>query len=213
MEVYSSILTPDKPVIVNIAGYGGSCRGYEDKYVKIAEFLKERNFASFISVSNDFDALDIFHRHTYKSRMLSKLLLLFEKFSKDDTVYVMGTSAGASIIPILTEIYPSLIKKILLTATSENVAISESVLSIRKFKGEVSILVGLEDNVVGIEPSIALYKNLHNAIASRIQFVPGCDHNFSGELNGRIFSSSVLWAFNNEALSPDNGIKLYDNIV
>lgn len=215
MDIFTMHLSYDKPLVINIPGYGGTPTGYEDKYIKIAKMLQDKDLASFFSVDNSFDANDMFHREYYTQRMLQKLSPLFEavRIGKHKEVYLMGTSAGASIIPILTEMYPEIITKILLTAPSENTPLELSIPAIKKFKGEVSIIVGNDDNIVGIEPAAYLYAASLNASMTQMVTIPNCDHNFSGEYNGRLFSAAVLWAFDNEHypdLDAEIGIKLYE---
>jgi len=214
MEKFYSHVSYEKPTIINIAGYGGSHLGYEDKYVKIANVLKEEDIANFLSVDNKFDENDIFHRAAYKKRVLRNLKPILDSArAGKEEIYLMGTSAGASIIPILCEMYPDIITKVLMTAPSENVSLDETLPAIKTFKGEVYIMVGGDDDIVGILPAAQLFSNLWNASKRRLEIINGCDHNFSGERAGKMFSAAVLWAFANDRypdLLEKNGIKLYD---
>jgi hypothetical protein len=60
---------------------------------------------------------------------------------------------------------------------------------------------------------VRTFQEMANSASSvQVCMVPDCDHQFRGEVNGRIMSSAPLWAFTDEVARPEPsmGIKLYD---
>ena len=75
------------PVVVFVkAGRGGSCFGFEDKYLKMAHLLKERWNCSVICASNPAGA---------PATVAEDGALVRELFPTADRVYAVGSSNGA----------------------------------------------------------------------------------------------------------------------
>ena len=84
-----------KSTLVILTGVGGSVDGYNDKYVKIANnIIKKYNANVFIISIESWNVFDsILNEAKYYIDMYYKQLNI-----KDYSIYLMGTSAGATII-------------------------------------------------------------------------------------------------------------------
>lgn len=85
---------------------------------------------------------------------------------------------------------------------------------IKEFKGKVCIVVGSGQNAIGMEIGQMFFDYFENAKHKEIFEIPNCDHQFRGEVNGRIYSQAPVYAFSDEIKikfpDPEGGIKLYD---
>ena len=80
-----------------------------------------------------------------------------------------------------------------------------------KFTGEVYIIVGDKDEVVGPQAGQTFYDLATAAKLRKLEVITNCNHQFFGETNGKIMSKAPLWAFVGDSTfpSPDGGKKLY----
>jgi len=129
---------------------------------------------------------------------------------KNPKLYLMGFSAGASTIAAVSAEY-SEVEKILLMAPSGDAGLDNCRKNLAKFSGEVYIAIGDKDDVVGTEAGKIFYDLVKAASKKELVIIPNCDHQFRGEINGKIMSVAPLWAFaqNKTFPSPDDGIVLY----
>ena len=100
---YHFVFGNEKIVFIK-AGAGGSERGYEDKYIKMAERIHERIGATVITASNPIDPIcdapDAEEINWVVNRMG------FEKFE----LYLVGVSDGAYLNLELAKLFPETIK-------------------------------------------------------------------------------------------------------
>lgn len=200
-------------IIINIPGADGSINGYNDKYIKIAEYLIEEKIGTVVRIPNISSlgfGWDINLRKT-----LSYVLDHAKKIcgSNKPEIYLMGTSAGAGAIAMTAWEYPE-VTKILLTEPAIVFSGEHGVEGIREYKGEVVIVVGKGGYALGKEVGDIFYNYFISASHKEIIEIGNCDHQFKGEINGRIMSEAPIYAFKEgkKIKFPDSngGIKLYD---
>jgi pimeloyl-ACP methyl ester carboxylesterase len=131
--------------------------------------------------------------------------------TSDPDLYVMGFSAGAGAIAIVSADYPQ-VKKVLLIAPSVDagkMAIEEK---FGRFRGEVYIAVGEYDESVGKEAGEYFLGLATAAREKTLVIIPNCDHQFQGWINGKIMSKAPFWAFAGDESfpSPEGGVLLYE---
>lgn len=85
-----------------------------------------------------------------------------------------------------------------------------------KYRGEVVIVQGENDRMVGRDAGSKYLQFLTNVSSSEIFMIPDCNHQFMGEKNGRIMSAAPFYVFARNRFErpafpdPAGGIKLYD---
>ena len=200
-------------IIINVPGADGSINGYNDKYIKIADYLIENKVGSVVRIPNISSlgfGWDINLRKT-----LSYILDHAKKIcgSNKPEIYLMGTSAGAGAIAMTAWEYPE-VKKILLTEPAIVFSGEHGVEGIREYKGEVVIVVGKGGYALGKEIGDIFYNYFISASNKEIFEIEDCDHSFTGEKNGRILSQAPIYAFKEgkkiKFPDPNGVIKLYD---
>lgn len=200
-------------IIINYPGADGSINGYNDKYLKIAEYLIKEKVGAVIRIPNHSSfgfGWDINLRKT-----LSYALDHAKEIcgSNKPEIYLMGTSAGAGAIAMTAWEYPKVIK-ILLTEPAIIFSGEHGVEGVKEYKGDVVIVVGKGDSAFGREIGDKFFEYFVNAKHKEIFEIPNCDHNFKGEVNGRIFSQAPIYAFKEKKKikfpNSKGGIKLYD---
>ena len=199
-------------IVINYPGADGTINGYNDKYIKIANFLVDNKIGAVVRIPNISSlgfGWDINLRQT-----LSYVLDHSYEICGSNTpeIYLMGTSAGAGAIAMTAWEYPE-VTKILLTEPAIIFSGEHGVEGIKEYQGEVVIVVGSQGSALGKVVGDKFYDYFTNASHKEIFEIPNCDHQFRGEVNGRIFSQAPLYAFGNKKIKfPDStvGIKLYD---
>ncbi len=200
-------------IIINVPGADGSINGYNDKYIKIANYLIEQKIGAVVRIPNISSlgfGWDINLRET-----LSYVLDNAKEIcgSSKPEIYLMGLSAGAGAISMTAWEYPE-VTKILLIEPALIFSGEHGVEGIREYKGEVTIVVGKGDTALGKEVGDKFFDYFIKANHKEIIEIENCDHRFMGETNGRIFSEAPIYAFKDgpKIKFPDSngGIKLYD---
>ena len=128
---------------------------------------------------------------------------------------LMGFSAGASAIAGAAHHFPE-VTKVLLYAPSGDMGQEAVRQGLRDFHGEVYIVIGAQDEVVGVEAGQLFYDLATGASHKELFTIPDCGHQFRGEANGRIMSQAPFYAFAADATDrspqfpdPTGGIRLY----
>jgi len=200
-------------IIVNVPGADGSIGGYNDKYIKMADYLIENKIGAVVRIPNISSlgfGWDINLRET-----LSYVLDHAKEIcgSNKPEIYLMGTSAGAGAIAMTAWEYPE-VTKLLLTEPAIVFSGEHGVEGIREYKGEVTIVVGKGGYALGKEVGDIFYNYFISASHKEIFEIEDCDHSFKGEINGRILSEAPIYAFKEGSRikfpDPNGGIKLYD---
>lgn len=198
-------------VVINYPGRGGDINGYNDKYVTLAEFIRTR-VGAVVRMGNR-ECPPVPYPQSVQDdlrHVIDGVLARSEEICGvgNPTVYLMGFSAGASAIAAVCSHYPE-VTKLLLCAPSSNAGWQAMEAGLGAFTGEVSILGGANDSVVGPKALMTVADMATQASAKRLEVLPDCDHQFRG--NGRILSKAPLWAFAGEEDFPSTigGIDLY----
>ncbi|MFH0832652.1 MAG: hypothetical protein V1900_02965 [Candidatus Aenigmatarchaeota archaeon] len=200
-------------IAINYPGVGGSIDGYADKYLKLANLIQEKNIAAVVRTGNHPWA-----GFQYEKSLVDDLRTVIDYSleaskdicgSKEPELYLMGFSAGASAVAAIAHEFEK-VSRILLLAPSGDAG--DSIVNLGKYKGDVYITVGENDEIVGQEAGLFFYDMATGAKSRKLVIVPNCDHQFRGEINGMIMSKAPLWAFAGDKTfpNPECGIKLYD---
>jgi len=202
-------------IVVNYPGITGNIDGYNNKYGKLADFIQEKGVGTVVRMGNEH-----FPKLPYPKGMIDNFRYVLDHClangkelsdKKDPKLYLMGFSAGASTIAAVSGDYLA-VEKILLIAPSGDVEKEAIERGLAKFRGELYVAVGANDEVVGPRAGKIFYDLATAAKLKKLEIIPDCDHQFRGERNGRIMSKAPLWAFADDVTfpSPNGGIKLYD---
>ena len=202
-------------IIVNYPGVNGDINGYDDKYVKVADFLQRRNVGAVVRTRNREH-----HGLRYEQSVQDDLRRIIDYAirnaadicgSETPRIYLMGFSAGAGAIAAVAHEF-SQVERILLMAPSGDAGRDAVYNGLAQFGGDVYIAIGENDDIVGKQAGQVFYNLATGARDRQLVTIPDCDHQFRGERNGRIMSKAPLWAFAGDTTfpSPEGGIKLYD---
>ncbi len=199
-------------IVINYPGADGSINGYNDKYIKIADYLVENKIGAVVRIPNISSlgfGWDINLRET-----LSYVLDHSKEICGREVpeIYLMGTSAGAGAIAMTAWEYPE-VTKILLTEPAIIFSGEHGVEGIKEFQGKIVIVVGQGGNALGKVIGDKFFDYFIKSKHKEIFEIQNCDHQFKGEINGRIFSQAPLYAFGDKKFifpDPNGGVKLYD---
>lgn len=152
-------------------GLGGDTKGFGNKYVKIAEEVTEKcGFSVFVaSVPQDL--------WSRPQEVFTTVLDYVLSVCPPQTIYLMGSSAGASIAIWYAYLYPQ-IKKVLAVNPVLNLNFHRVREGLEKFSGEkIHIAVGEFD------PCATWVQLLPEKQNSVKELIADADHVFSGKLN------------------------------
>ncbi|MEM3730935.1 MAG: hypothetical protein QXE74_04080 [Candidatus Bathyarchaeia archaeon] len=205
-------------VIINSHGLGGSKDGYNGKYVKIAEYLRSLGVGSVVRYHSSLFPF-AFQNVDMDTLLVGNFMAVIEYVMEDSLrvcgsrnpeIYLAGFSAGASTSAAIAYEFPQ-VKKMLLISPSADINTKMLRKGLSEYRGELYVTVGDNDPVLSPEAARTILGWAEKAKVKKIAIVPNCDHQFTGERNGRILSKAYLWAFNGEETypSPERGIKLY----
>lgn len=199
-------------IIVNYPGLGGDIDGYNLKYKKLALYMQGENLGAVVrSEGPNFWG---YMPDTSLRKMLEYSYEHEEEISgvAKPEFLLMGFSAGASAIAAVAHDYER-VSRILLMAPSGDMGMKAVTEGLQKFAGEVFIVIGREDDVVGVEAGQKFYEMATGASKRELYVITNCDHQFKGELNGRIMSQAPFYAFARgekpQFPNPEGGIVLY----
>lgn len=202
-----------RKIIFNVPGAGGNIDGYAEKYKKLCQHIQKNGLGAVVRTGN----------HIYAGFLPDVVLRGMLEYSKsraweicgepDPEIMMMGFSAGASAVAAVAHEYPKT-SKILLYAPSGDMPEKLVRTGLAKFNGEVYIVIGKEDDVVGVGAGKLFYDMATGASHRELHVIPNCDHQFRGEKNGRIMSEAPFYAFREKSKKPQfpdpkGGIKLY----
>lgn len=200
-------------IIVNYPGANGDISGYNNKYDVVAKMLHDKGYAV-IQMGNAQRGWFLYERSVIEDlrAVIQHAVQNAKLISGNDKpdIYLMGFSAGASAVAAVCADFPQ-VKKVLLMAPSGDANQAAVTQSLANFGGEVYIVVGEDDEVVG-KGAAAFFSNLiKRATVNEVRIIPNCDHQFRGTVNGQIMSKAPLWAFAGDTTfpSPEGGIMLY----
>lgn len=95
-----------RDVLVIFTGIGGTTKGYQNKYEKIAKYVTSQfHFSVFVATT------PLGSWATLKENLQSVLNFVFKKLKSDSlNIYVMGTSAGANMVLSFSYLFPQIKK-------------------------------------------------------------------------------------------------------
>lgn len=201
-------------IIINFPGFNGQIDGYNNKYGKLAEFMQENIGAVIRSGNHHYGEID--YSESIQDDLKTIIDYAIENSKaitgkEDSDIYLMGFSAGASGVAAVAHAFPQ-VKKILLMAPSADAGMRAVKEGLRKFKGEVYVIAGEDDEIVGPETAPQIFSFVKTKATHKLEIIKNCDHQFRGTENGIIMSKAPLWAFgegNKDLLSLEGGIELY----
>lgn len=161
-----------RDVLLIFTGLGGTLKGYENKYERIAkQTVKDYHFSVAVvaTPSNAWQALD--------ENLNCAMEFLYEKFNdKNFNVYAMGTSAGANILLCFSYLFPQ-IKRVLAVNPVLNVNFHWIDKGIKQFKGDkISVISGELDPSSGLIGLLSQYDTVQKIV------LPNTDHVFRDKL-------------------------------
>lgn len=163
---------PSSRVVLILPGVDGSVDGYENKYVRMADRIVEKQNKAVVRVSNDF--ISSFHWEDNFRKAVEHINSNAKQLfgNEDVLIEVIAHSAGASVASWLSHEYPNIDKILLINLAAE--LQQEKILDgLMKYKGNVNLVFGSND------PSLSFSAILPANI--RVTTIDGADHYFSGE--------------------------------
>lgn len=112
-------------------------------------------------------------------------------------VRILAYSACAGAAAALAADYDE-VDSLLLIAPSYDVPRQTVLPNLRRFKGDVRVMIGDSDMVVLPRQAFWYYEQAENAASREYVEVPCCGHGFEGPHNKAIFYDAPLWAFGRE---------------
>jgi alpha/beta superfamily hydrolase len=141
-------------IIINYPGYQGDIDGHQGKYRTLAHLLRRKGIGAVIRMGNHYRYGFLYEKSAVADLRATIDYALANAESicstREPDLYLMGFSAGAGAIAIVAADYPQ-IKKVLLLAPSVDAGKTAIEEAFVKFRGEVYIAVGEDDECVGKE--------------------------------------------------------------
>ena len=180
-KVEHYIVWGNEKVVFIKAGAGGSARGFQDKYIKMAERIHGRIGATVICASNP----DVTHEEQDEKEIR---WVIGERGFVDFELYFVGVSDGAYKNFSLVKKFPQTVK--LLGINSSYITVAGLIEELKSLPNIEKILIcGTKDI-----DSMAYVEPIQKAAIPKlkIQLVEGADHNFIGMLDEFISLSEIL---------------------
>lgn len=163
-----------KLIFLIIPGVDGDVDGYENKYIKIAESVKEKHNVAVVRISNPFISSFFWESNVRQALNYIRNHCIDICGNEDYEIIAQGHSAGASVIASIAHEYPE-IKKILVINTAMRLREERILDGIDLFKGDTVVVFGELDPSVN---TVTMFSDLSN---TKIITKSGADHFFSGE--------------------------------
>jgi pimeloyl-ACP methyl ester carboxylesterase len=161
-----------------LTGLGGDTKGYQNKYVTIAENVREKYGVTVFVVGTPSDAW------RRSKEFINDVMKRIDSHmvghdTTDYVVYVMGHSAGGTFMTWYAHRYPC-VKRVLAINPVIRVNFDKMIDGAENFQGErMIVLVGEKDQSA---PFTSLISEVSNEKFSTMN-IPTADHNFTGMLN------------------------------
>lgn len=181
-------------IIVNYPGLNEDVDGIGMRYKYLANQMQSENLGAVVRSS--YPDSGLFLPTTNLKKVIdysinnAKLIC----YSSKPEVLLIGFSAGASAVATLASSYEK-VTRILLVAPSGDMPREFVESSLKKFIGEVYIIIGENDEVVGPQAGQTYYNLALAAIHKELFVIPHCDHYFQSEVNDMIFKKAPFYAF------------------
>ena len=169
---YHLVFGNEKIVFIK-AGAGGSERGYEDKYIKLAERINERTGATVITASNPIDPIcDALDAKEISWAVKELGLANFE-------LYLVGVSDGAYLNLELASHFPETVKWIGINASF--ISIPDLKVRLNALPDVAKLLIyGTQDD--DFDEVVSALNKMH-CDNFAMEFVEGADHSFTDKLD------------------------------
>lgn len=150
-------------------GLGGDTKGYENEYVKIAEAVTQKyGFSVFVAgVPKDC--------WSHPQEVFKEAVVHVLSECAPEKIYIMGSSAGASLAMWYSHLYPQ-IKKVLAVNPVLNLNYHRTKEGIQKFTGEKMFV-----EVGELDPCAVWVEALPAKDNVRAEVLKGVDHVFTGK--------------------------------
>jgi len=159
-----------KDILLILTGIGGTTKGYENKYEKIAKSVMEKyNFSVVIATSPSGSWL-----HT-EQNLNQVMNFIQSKRQNDFKVYAMGNSAGANIVLWHSNKFPQ-IKKVLAVNPVMNINL-HLFKALKDSQKEMYVVFGELDISSKFAPLLPSSENI------KVDILPNIDHNFTENLD------------------------------
>ncbi len=199
-------------IIINYPGYNGDIDGYNMKYAVMATRMSEQ-IGTVIRIGNHHHS-NTNYQETVQDDLRAIVTHALENAKEicgheNPHIYITAFSAGASAAAAIAHEFPQ-VTKLLLISPSFDAGESAIRSGLEKYTGEIHILAGANDDVVG--PEVApLMNGMVKLTASQMVILPKCDHQLRGRTNGLYLSNAPGWAFLGKKFpTTDDGIVLYE---
>jgi pimeloyl-ACP methyl ester carboxylesterase len=161
-------------VLLTIPGVDGSVDGYEDKYIRMVEGVRQIHNVAAVRIANPF--ITSFHWESNPRRILdyiSKNTEAITSSTGQPRMKIVAHSAGASIIARIAHEYDD-IADILLINPALKLDSQAILAGLKKTEANVTIIFGEDDPSVSF--SAALREDGHDVVV-----LEGVDHHFTGD--------------------------------
>lgn len=183
---------PDGRIIIIYPGAGEDGRNL--RYLTLAHQMQTEGLGAAVISGNP--NLEPFLPHAHLKKMIRYSIdhrYLICSHKKPELL-LMGFSAGAAAVASVASDY-SMVTRILLIAPSGNIPKEIVESNLGRFGGEVYIVIGKDDEVVGVHAGDKYYQIASQASRRELFVVEHCNHYFSGEINDNIFKRAPFYAF------------------
>jgi hypothetical protein len=183
-------------IIINYPGWRGNIDGFNNKHKKLAQYMQGEGLGAVVRGKGPgFPDFEGFAIDTQLKKMLEYSLNNAEYLcsSQNPELLLIGTSAGGGAVAAVASEYDA-VSRILLMAPAINIG-EEEVEKMGEFPGEVFIVIGRDDTVVGVDSGKYFLDLAKRASRKELFVIDDCDHNFSGSANGRLMSIAPFYAF------------------
>lgn len=174
-------------ILLTVPGVDGSIDGYQDKYKKIAESIREQHGAAVVRMNNPF--ISSFHWDSNVRQAIDYIQQNAKDISSSDTIdlVIMGHSAGASVVAHVAHDYP-FITRLLLTNPAVDLSFDKIAHGLQEFGGnKINILIGDQDHAMTKLDEIT---KIGESYRMRTIVLEGIDHDFSGKAGMNMFLSA-----------------------
>ena len=169
---YHFVFGNEKIVFIK-AGAGGSERGYEDKYIKMAERIHERTGATVITASNPIDPIcEPLDAEEIRWVVKELGLASFE-------LYLVGVSDGAYLNLEFASHFHETVKWIGINTSYTEISDLEERLNALSSVSKLMIYGTKDDDFDEVAPKLS-EMNCDDFV---MEFIDGADHNFTGMLD------------------------------
>ena len=203
-------------IIINYPGWRGDREGFNRKHQKLAQYMQGESLGAVVRGKGpghpDFGGFPL---DTQLRKMINFSIGNSKQIcgAEEPELLLIGTSAGGSAVAATGTRY-EWVKRILLMAPSGDVDKNEIKKGMGAFNGEVYVVIGENDDVVGGRESGEYFESLAvNATRRELFVLPDCNHQFHGEVNGRYMSQAPFYAFTKGKRpsfpDPNGGMILY----